>query len=130
MDPTTLIQDLCARFGLKIEHGENLRPLIERALGAPQPLRDRILKLVEGNLERIAHYRERRDASKEELVNLKVLGIVARILHNWEPPSWLLEWDGQLENLRDLKDLPDLGIGYEVDQLDPDSDESHDPPAA
>ena len=90
MSADQILQSLCDRHGLPIARAERLLPLIERALRAPVGVRDRILELVESNVERESRRREPSD--RERQLDERMLGVVARIIHPWSPPDWLERW--------------------------------------
>lgn len=89
MTPRSILRDLCDRYGLPEADGERLLPLIERALKAPPGVRERILELVEDNLQRESR---RRSACLEQAQDERMLLAVAKILHPWTPPDWLERW--------------------------------------
>ncbi len=95
MTPHSILRDLCDRYGLSPAHGERLLPLVERALNAPPGVRERILELVEGNLERESK-RLAASAAMDPAERL-VLSTVAKVVHNWSPPDWLMRWCGDPE---------------------------------
>lgn len=90
MDPTTLLELLCRRHGVTLEFGKRFLPLVERAVQAPEDVRERILKLVEGSLKREGKRKPRlRDIEDDE----ELLVLVAKVLDGWAPPGWLLDWE-------------------------------------
>jgi len=131
MDARRLLQRMCARHGLALQDAIRLLPLIERALLAPQTVRDRILALVEHNLTRKAEGarpgaaqrpgESTGAASPSELsgpfqadLDAEILVSVARVLHAWTPSAKLLEL-GRV--------LPDLfPPGFSFDELTSDED--------
>lgn len=127
---------MCARHGLSLQESIRLLPLIERALTAPQNVRDRILALVEHNLTRKSQSRPTAEEAAEMLreaiqedpigaeaaqqpasprdpvqkdLDEEILLSVARVLHAWAPSTRLLELG---------KILPDLfPPGFSFDDL-------------
>ena len=113
MDARRLLQRMCARHGLTVQDAIRLLPLIERALQAPQNVRDRILALVEHNLTRKAAGAGAEDGpsvpsapAQGELsgpfqadLDAEILLSVARVLHGWTPSAKLLELGRVLPNL-------------------------------
>jgi len=96
MDSELILRQLCERLGLPTDHGARLQPLVERALQAPPDVKDRILALVARRLEREAAGRRRGAVSPAEArADDAVLAVIARILHPWSPPDWLLRLDSQ-----------------------------------
>jgi hypothetical protein len=89
---------MCARHGLPYGQVEQLVPLVQRALEAPDEVRDRILTLVEGNLARRASSKECVEKLFEDL-DQEVLISVARILHAWSPSQKVMEMGGILPRL-------------------------------
>ena len=99
-DPSELISDLCARYGVPRAFGEKLRPLLQRAQKVEPEPRQRILDLVTrsfaeearrmGEIERVSARLARLEPNER-----KVLHTVAAVLHGWSPPGWLLSWIGR-----------------------------------
>ncbi len=89
---------MCQRHGLPYEQASQLIPLVQRALEAPDEVRDRILTLIEGNLARRAASRENAKGLAEDL-DQEVLLSVARILHAWDPSDRVMEMGGILPRL-------------------------------
>jgi len=90
MNPENVVRALCARHGLPPEAGAPYMPLIERALAAPEDVRERLLTLVDGSLAQRAQGipgdpLPRKDADREVLV------AVARVLHGWTPSAPMLD---------------------------------------
>jgi hypothetical protein len=111
MNAENLLRALCERHGLPPDYGARLLPLVERALQAPEAVRDRILRLVDVNLKscaegRVDHEKLWRDLDQEVLV------AVARVLHHWTPSEPMLDLGGHLGGLGGLK-----GLG--LDEVDP-----------
>ncbi|HPF13132.1 MAG: hypothetical protein H6830_11945 [Planctomycetes bacterium] len=86
MDPERLLKRMCDRHRLPFQPAHPLLPLIERALISPDPIRDRILALVDRNLARqnagdspgSTLSAVERDLDEEVLIS------VARVLHRWK----------------------------------------------
>jgi hypothetical protein len=92
MDATRLLERLCARHGLALDEARSLLPLVERALGSPLDVRDRILCLIETNLARKAGGQG--EATIDQLerdLDEEVLRAVALTLHGWEPSQRVRE---------------------------------------
>ncbi len=98
MDPVRLLRRMCARHGLPYDQVEQLVPLVQRALEAPDEVRDRILTLIEGNLARRAASQECVEKLFQDL-DQEVLISVARILHAWNPSQKVMEMGGILPRL-------------------------------
>lgn len=99
MDPTQIIQELCKRYRVSLKWGNRLRPLIERSQAVPPEASARILDLVERSFAEEARRarqeeaRKRRNAAQNAAQDGLALSAVAGILHGWEPPEWLGQWD-------------------------------------
>jgi hypothetical protein len=89
---------MCARHGLPYEQARQLVPLVQRALEAPDAVRDRILTLVESNLARRVHGQESPERLTQDL-DQEVLISVARILHVWSPSDKVMDMGGMLPRL-------------------------------
>ena len=102
MTAEDLLRAMCERNGLPASSGERLLPLVRRALQAPSDVRNRILTLVENNL--IKKAQDQLDSKRlwNEMDNA-VLVAVARVLHDWDPSSSVLELGRRLEGF-DPKD--------------------------
>ena len=121
MTPHSILRDLCDRYGLSPAHGERLLPLIERALKAPPGVRERILELVEGNLEQES---KRLAAHQMDPTEERLLRVVAKTIHRWNPPSWLLKWcDGGPPPGPNPLDLSPDELAHEDDDEDEGRDE-------
>ena len=73
-------------------------PLVRRALQAPSDVRNRILTLVENNLVKKAQGKLDSTTLWNEMDNA-VLVAVARVLHEWDPSSSVLELGRRLEGV-------------------------------
>lgn len=87
MTPENLLRSMCERHGLPPEYGVRLLPLVQRALTAPDEVRERILALVDGNLAQVAL----KGPSAVPDLDLDVLIAVARVLHDWAPSGPMLD---------------------------------------
>jgi hypothetical protein len=90
MTPEDLVRALCARHGLPPEIGVSYLPLVEKALAAPDDVRDRILGLIEGNLAQRATLGTGVEVPWTQL-DAELLLAVARVLHNWSPSNGMLD---------------------------------------
>ena len=99
-----ILRQMCKRHGLPPDFGERLLPLVRRALQAPDDVRQRILALVENNLARKADAEQKPKPLSE--VDQAVLVAVARVLHDWDPSSSILD------------------LGRKLGDVDPDSGEA------
>lgn len=111
MNAENLLRAICERHGLPPDYGVRLLPLIRRALQAPDDVRDRILRLVDGNLKSCAEGRIDPERLWRDL-DSEVLIAVARVLHNWSPTEPMLDLGAQFDGLGGLK-----GLG--LDEVDP-----------
>ena len=98
MTPELTLRTLCERNQVPYSDGERLLPIVRRALQAPDDARDRILALVERNLQLrgggvARHERLELDFERE------ILLAVARVLHNWSPSDPLLDLGGKMGGL-------------------------------
>jgi len=83
MTPENTLRALCERHQVPYSEGERLLPLVRSALGAPEATRERMLALVERDLQQRVPRGDR-----------EVLLAVARVLHNWSPSDPLLDIGG------------------------------------
>lgn len=98
MTPEELLREMCLRHGLPTHYGDQLIPVVRRALDAPSALRKRILTLVESNLARKAEGTLDNSKLWQDLDN-SVLAAVARVLHDWTPSSSVLDLGRRLDGL-------------------------------
>jgi hypothetical protein len=73
------------------QFGERFLPLIERALKARAEVGARILQLVESSFEK-EQARRNSELALQRDMELRVLQVVAGVLHGWDPPEWLEKW--------------------------------------
>ena len=92
MNVDDIILDLCRRFGVSKEFGRRLRPLVSRAQKSPSDARKRIMALVERSFAQEANRTQAESACPLPPADRKLLGVVAGILHRWQPPKWLKYW--------------------------------------
>lgn len=86
MEPSTYLARMARRQGVPFRYARRLRPLVDRALGVPEPVRSRLLQLVERTLAREAErLRERHEEQVEN--DDRALHAIARLLHRWSPPA-------------------------------------------
>jgi len=92
--PERIIRRLSRRFGVSEDFGRRLRPLLERALESPPEARRRILDLVERSYahQALIDQEEARLAGPPPPPDETALEAVARVLHGWSPPDWLVRW--------------------------------------
>lgn len=114
MNAENLLRAMCERHGLPPDYGQRLLPLVRRALLAPQPVRDRILRLVDTNLKSCA------DGSVDQHklwgdLDKEVLVAVARVLHGWSPSEPMLDLGTHLGGLGGLNGMRDA----KLDEADP-----------
>jgi hypothetical protein len=93
MDPEQLLAELCRRHGVPPERGARLLPLVRWALEAAEPVRERILGVVEETLASRALGEE--SPSALAAANRSLLLAVARVLHDWTPSEGLLGMSGE-----------------------------------
>lgn len=111
MNAENLLRAMCERHGLPPDHGVRLLPLVRRALQAPDAVRDRILRLVDGNLRGCAEGRIDSEKLWRDLDH-EVLVAVARVLHTWSPTTPMLDLGAQSSGLGGLERLG-------LDEIDP-----------
>ena len=97
MNPHRFIEEHCRRYGVPLEFGKRLTPLVERANSSPAEKKARILDLVTRSFEQEARRAEDRQEPTPPSRRLspgerKILLTVASILHAWSPPGWLEQW--------------------------------------
>ncbi|MEZ6005971.1 MAG: hypothetical protein R3F17_10800 [Planctomycetota bacterium] len=100
---------MCDRHRLPYDQAEALLPLIQRALISPDPVRDRILSLVDRNLAKQLHSTSPGStlAAVDRDLDEEVLLSVAKVLHIWNGGGRPTDFG---------KDLPGLFPGgFEVD---------------
>jgi len=90
MNPENVVRALCARHGLPPEAGAPYMSLVEKALAAPDDVRERLLTLVDGSLAQRAQGIPEGPALHKE-VDREVLMAVARVLHGWSPSTPMLD---------------------------------------
>ncbi|HVS19760.1 MAG TPA: hypothetical protein VMT18_14240 [Planctomycetota bacterium] len=74
-DPQAVLAALCRLHGLDVARGEDLLPLIERALTARDSVRRQVLQLVDATL--------RRRALETGTEDGPLLALLAGLLHGW-----------------------------------------------
>jgi hypothetical protein len=95
MNPENVVRALCARHGLPPEAGAPYISLVEKALAAPDEVRDRLLTLVDGSLAQRAQGIPEDPAAWKNL-DREVLLAVARVLHGWTPSTPMLDLGSKL----------------------------------
>jgi hypothetical protein len=95
MSPEDYLRALCARHRVPTDQGARFLPLVARALGSSEPVRDQLLALIEARLASIGR------SSKEERhervrLDREILVAVARVLHQWAPSDLMLELGDRL----------------------------------
>jgi hypothetical protein len=95
MNPENVVRALCARHGLPPEAGAPYISLVEKALAAPDEVRDRLLTLVDGSLAQRAQGIPDEPAARKD-VDHEVLMAVARTLHGWTPSAPMLDLGSKL----------------------------------
>lgn len=90
MNPESTLRSLCERNQVPYSLAERLLPIVRRALESPDETRDRILALVERNLQQGADGIEGRERLARDLEH-EVLVAVARVLHDWAPTEPFLD---------------------------------------
>ncbi len=90
MNPENVVRALCARHGLPPEAGVPYLSLVQKALAAPDEVRDRLLTLVDGSLAQRAQGIPD-DAVLHKDADREVLMAVARVLHGWSPSTPMLD---------------------------------------
>jgi len=100
MTPEDTLRSLCERNQVPYSEGQRLLPVVRRAFEAPDWTRDRILALVDQNLQQripgagaAAQEKLARDIEHETLL------AVARVLHDWTPSEPLLDLGSSLGGL-------------------------------
>ena len=99
MTPRKTLEELCALHGLPYALGKRLLPLVDRALNSPDDMRDRILNLVKGTLKREARRFEESKRNRE--LDDRILGVIAKVVHPWNPPKWLQVWSKKNRDLEE-----------------------------
>ncbi len=95
MTPESTLRSLCERNQVPYSAGERLLPIVRRALEAPDDTRDRILALVERNLQQRGDGISGREKLARDLEH-EILLAVARVLHDWSPSDPLLDLGSNL----------------------------------
>jgi hypothetical protein len=98
MSPEDTLRALCERNQVPYDEGQRYLPLIRSALEAPDLTRERMLALVDRNLQQrhegsAGHEKLARDLEHETLL------AVARVLHDWTPSEPLLDLGSSLGGL-------------------------------
>ena len=93
MEAEILLSRLCARHGVDPASGARLLPLVRWALEAPRDSRERILRVVEDQLQGKPRKADQPSAAGElqAAAEHAVLVAVARVLHQWKPDQGLLD---------------------------------------
>jgi len=96
------LEQIRQRHGLSHAFAERFLPLLERAQRAEPDVRNRIIELVESSFAREAKrglaatssavHRSARAPVSPSPAEVAALELVAKVLHSWQPPSWMLEW--------------------------------------
>jgi hypothetical protein len=96
------LEHIRRRHGLSQAFAERFLPLLERAQRAQPEVRDRIIELVEASFAREASRvqaartsTERRNptsSASPSPAEVAALELVAKVLHSWQPPPWMLDW--------------------------------------
>ena len=98
MDAFHIIDKLCERYGVSLEFGRRIQPLVERAGRVRPDLKVRILEMVERSfVEEARRQKERSPMKNLDPGDRKVLITVAAVLHGWKPPFWLTPKKGRVE---------------------------------
>lgn len=74
-DPKAVLAALCRLHGLDVARGDDLLPLVERALTARESVRRQVLQLVDATL--------RRRALENSAEDGRLLALLAGLLHGW-----------------------------------------------
>jgi hypothetical protein len=90
MTPEDLVRALCARHGLPPEAGAPYLILVQKALTAPDEVRDRILTLVNEGLSQRAQGLTAVPPAGQE-VDREILVAIAKVLHTWAPSDSMLD---------------------------------------
>lgn len=90
VDPRRFIAQLCTRFGVSLDFGRRLQPLVEMAAQANPRKQRLLLEMVERSFAEEGR-RAERDRESGPVDDWKSLLLVARTLHGWEPPNWF-DW--------------------------------------
>ena len=86
MDPHRLLSRLAGRHGVPPHLALRLEPMVARALEAREPVRSRLLGLVERTLVREAQRQRERELEQRDREE-RALEAIAKLLHKWRPPS-------------------------------------------
>lgn len=93
MDVPRFIAQLCSRFQVSLDFGRRLQPLVEMASRSAPGKQRLLLELVERSFAEEGQRAEReRSGGPED--DRRVLLMVARVLHSWNPPAWF-DWEGR-----------------------------------
>lgn len=92
MSPKQILAAIGDRYDVPPGYGNRFLPLIRRAVEAGPEVRDRILALVETSFSREQERQRRRQAAHTATDEWRVVKVVARVLHAWSPPEWLVRW--------------------------------------
>jgi len=92
MSPDEILAALGRRYDVPSGYGSRFRPLIRRALEAGPEVRERILALVETSFGREQERHRGRQRAHSQSDEWRAVKVVARVLHAWSPPEWLVRW--------------------------------------
>lgn len=91
MDVPRLIAQLCNRFRVSLDFGRRLQPLVEMAARSDPRKQRLLLELVERSFAEEGR-RAERDRLNDPEEDDRILCMVARVLHAWNPPRWF-DWN-------------------------------------
>jgi len=96
VDPRRFIARLCSRYGVSLDFGRRLQPLVERAAAAEPAKQRLLLELVERSFAEEGRRAARERAGGGTGEDFQALSSVASVLHGWKPPGWFERWDDEL----------------------------------
>jgi hypothetical protein len=91
-DAERIIRALCEKYGVPLDFGLRLTPLVARAQKSPADARRRIMEMVERSFAQEAVSRVEDSSEEDPGADLRLLKTVAQLLHDWRPPPWLDGW--------------------------------------
>ncbi|MCZ6596502.1 MAG: hypothetical protein O7B99_02570 [Planctomycetota bacterium] len=97
-EPQEYIDGLCRRHGVRAAFGERMLPLAKRSRKVAPDLRKRLLAFIERSFAAEAQRVAAEQPARRNPAEQRLLGTVASVLHDWNPPRWLELWAGRIRD--------------------------------
>ena len=96
MNPDEYIAELCTQYGVSTDFGTRMLPLARRAERVRPEMRLRLRAFIERSFAAQKKREDEEPSLKLRPGDGRVLGTVANVLHDWNPPAWLNIWADRL----------------------------------